>query len=239
MSAHIQKVAQAAYKLFSRLGSGVKISPPYEGLYEVAGLFSQLREPDVFEPNSKLLYRDRKLLPDIDEAPVTYVPVWDDKVLTICMFILKKGSRLPMHDHPNMYGLLKVLHGSLTITSYSPYLDHSPPLPPTLAASFKYANQIKPVKPMGKKTISASDDCVVLTPESGNYHEITAESGQAAFIDILAPPYDSSDRQCTYYSVIPNQDSVSDITYLIKVHCPTDYWCNEEQYTGPDLHLHF
>ncbi|KAL3863371.1 hypothetical protein ACJMK2_005129 [Sinanodonta woodiana] len=236
MTSHIQKVAQAAYKLFSRLGSDLKVSPSHEGLSEIARLFSQLRETDVFEPNSKLLYRDKKLLPDMDEheAPVTYIPIWDDKVLTLCMFILKKGSRLPMHDHPDMYGFLKVLHGSLTITSYSPCLDPSPPLPTSLAARFKYL----PVKPLGKKTISASDDCVVLTPESGNIHEITAESEPAAFIDILAPPYDSEGRPCTYYSVIPNRYSDSNITYLIKIPSPPDYWCNEEQYTGPDFNLH-
>ncbi|XP_071528075.1 regucalcin-like isoform X2 [Panulirus ornatus] len=45
--------------------------------------------------------------------------IYEDNDVTICIFILKRGVRLPLHDHPGMYGLLKVVHGCVSVQSYS------------------------------------------------------------------------------------------------------------------------
>ena len=39
-----------------------------------------------------------------NEAPVTYIKVLEDIDVSIGIFIVKAGSRLPLHNHPNMYG---------------------------------------------------------------------------------------------------------------------------------------
>ena len=43
------------------------------------------------------------------KAPVTYIDIVENNVLTMGVFVLKPGMRLPLHDHPQMYGLIKVL----------------------------------------------------------------------------------------------------------------------------------
>lgn len=46
--------------------------------------------------------------PSFHEAPVTYMMIYEDSDVHICIFILKNGVSLPLHDHPNMVGILKV-----------------------------------------------------------------------------------------------------------------------------------
>ena len=51
---------------------------------------------------------DVKLMRDVREAPVTYVSIQEHSDVTISMFVLRHRSRLPLHDHPLMYGIIKV-----------------------------------------------------------------------------------------------------------------------------------
>lgn len=41
-------------------------------------------------------------------APMCVINVFENEDITIAIFILKEGITLPLHDHPKMYGLLKV-----------------------------------------------------------------------------------------------------------------------------------
>ena len=41
-------------------------------------------------------------------APVMYTEVCRNEYFSIGVFVLKPGSRMPMHNHPNMHGILKV-----------------------------------------------------------------------------------------------------------------------------------
>jgi len=78
-----------------------------------------------------------------------------------------------------------------------------------------------------------------------NLHEIESIDGPAAFLDILAPPYDMpvpgyETRKCSYYTrlsqVAPN------IFHLQEIHSPSWYWTDSFPYTGPDVyeaHLSF
>ena len=165
------------------------------------------------------------------------------------MFILRQGKRLPLHDHPGMFGFIKVVHGSLTVKTYTPldgsqhqvphsvneYLDnlYGSPRLPVLTCHYE-----------GTRRVSESDDCCVLTPEGRNIHEIVSDSGTAAFIDILSPSYDHSysetRRPCSYLkdldiSAESNNASHGDIRYLIHIRAPNDYWCDEAVYTGPEV----
>lgn len=40
-------------------------------------------------------------------APVYYIHIFENQFFTICIFVLKNGTRLPLHDHPHMTGILK------------------------------------------------------------------------------------------------------------------------------------
>lgn len=55
-----------------------------------------------------------------NQAPVTYIEVYEDKNVSIGVFVLRDGAKIPLHDHPYMYGVLKVIYGKVKVQSYTP-----------------------------------------------------------------------------------------------------------------------
>ena len=165
--------------------------------------------------------------------------------MTVAVFVLQKGSRLPLHDHPRMYGLLKVVHGEVKIKTYSP-LDRSKYAVPNALkeALFNKCGRVinaYPSKYEGTRICSENDECSTITPDGTSIHEICAENGTAAFLDVLSPPYnhktDADLRPCSYYSEMEPDVQDPSIRYLVKIQAPRDYWCDEAEYDGPQLPL--
>lgn len=53
-------------------------------------------------------------------APMFYADIYQSHLLHMCIFGFKRrGSSLPLHDHPDMYGFVKVIRGEITVSSYS------------------------------------------------------------------------------------------------------------------------
>ena len=51
--------------------------------------------------------------------PVTYIQIHEDRDVSMGIFIVKSGCKIPLHNHPMMHGLLKVLCGTVDISVYS------------------------------------------------------------------------------------------------------------------------
>lgn len=85
----------------------------------------------------------------------------------------------------------------------------------------------------------------LLTPLRDNLHQIQAVGGAAAFLDILAPPYDpDSGRDCHYYRVLQSAPSAQSTEgdqghaqWLLEIPQPEDFWCGGEVYPGPPVSL--
>lgn len=95
----------------------------------------------------------------------------------------------------------------------------------------------------------------LLTPVQDNLHQIDAMDGPAAFLDILAPPYDPDDgRDCHYYKVlqpaaqgegtdgksneqqqVEEKEKDEEVKWLLEVPQPEDFWCVGEPYPGPTV----
>lgn len=92
----------------------------------------------------------------------------------------------------------------------------------------------------------------LLTPLRDNLHQIDAVGGPAAFLDILAPPYNPDDgRDCHYYSILKtvaekqtsNKGKSSEEhgeekeenkeIWLLEIPQPEDFGCGGEPYPGP------
>lgn len=89
-------------------------------------------------------------------------------------------------------------------------------------------------------TVGETDDPCVLCPVEGNIHQVDTIDGPAAFVDILAPPYqtdipEAGKRCCRYFKEI----KLSQDTKLEIVSEPKDYWSDTALYTGPQFSIHF
>ena len=113
------------------------------------------------------------------------------------------------------------------------------PLPYDPSGNFgsSLTEEVKTVIKNDDVILSAEDDPCFLSPTVGNIHEISPITPIAAFLDILAPPYNGIDRDCHYYSEIkvPRDQIKSNIRWLQRTFQPDSYWCDTIKYKGPLL----
>ncbi|KAJ3643379.1 hypothetical protein Zmor_026093 [Zophobas morio] len=170
-----------------------------------------------------------------NKAPVTYVDIYEDYNLTIGIFILKPNMKLPLHNHPQMHGLIKVVGGKIKVTSYSLNTEKTQQLDNKNAAVVtKFITAERSVETV----LETHSECCLLEPEVRNLHEIESVGGPAAFIDILAPPYETATpggnvRKCSYYRVL--REIAPSVFRLQEISSPSWYWTDSFPYTGPDL----
>lgn len=174
--------------------------------------------------------------------PITYVELNESESFTMCMFCFPTSSVIPLHDHPRMTVLSKVLYGSLHVKAY----DWVEP------ACIKYSKDITraPVR-LAKlavdKVLSAPCSTSVLYPEKGNLHCFTAVSS-CAVLDILTPPYEeSAGRKCTYYRDYPYSSFRSgdepidgkedEYVWLEEIETPDDLYMRTGMYAGPPIRI--
>lgn len=167
------------------------------------------------------------------KAPVTYIDIYEDDIVTMGIFILKPGMKLPLHDHPQMYGLIKVLAGTLKITSFTVRTDLD---------SFGDRRQLyPPIMTVEKHSEIIADNTTetcILEPENRNLHEIESLGEPSAFLDILSPPYETyipniGPRKCTYFKIINQINSV--LYKVVEGPQPSWFWTDSLPYTGPEL----
>lgn len=84
------------------------------------GLDFRLLRWDTYELNNSLDKVSGSSILRRRQAPVTYIEVFEDQHVSIGVFVLRDGAKIPLHDHPNMYGVLKVIYGKVKVQSYTP-----------------------------------------------------------------------------------------------------------------------
>jgi len=140
---------------------------------------------------------------------------------SIGIFILPPGGSIPLHDHPRMSVVSKIVYGQLKAWSFdwneTEKLDEN-----------KINGGDATIVENGK--VYSEGSVKLLLPKRGNLHQFYTpneiELGEAAcgcaILDIIMPPYDEfMGRTCTYYSYNDNQDAPhllwdSDITQHAK-----------------------
>lgn len=171
--------------------------------------------------------------------PVTYMHICETDRFSMGVFLLKNGASIPLHDHPGMYGILKVMYGKVRISCFDRL--ERPTGGAQAAAAQTGAVRRCVLRSTGEFT-EESGPCV-LSPDRDNLHQIDAVDGPTAFMDILAPPYDPDDgRDCHYYRVVsdaevPNPEQEQKEAWLMEISQPPDFWCGGEPYLGPEVRL--
>ncbi len=239
----IQKIASQACVTFTNCSTSdiVDNKTFLEQQAELVTLLSDIRAKDLtIAPPMKVS------IPSSQSSavpPVTYMHICETDAFSMGVFLLKSGTSIPLHDHPGMNGMLKVLYGKVNIRCYDK-LDKTagdterqfdPPLLPFQGDDVRRAM----LRSSGQFS-DQSGPCI-LTPLKDNLHEIDAVEGPAAFLDILAPPYDpDNERDCHYYKVLQtaskkSEQSGEDETWLLEIPQPEDFWCGGEPYPGPEV----
>ncbi|RLN52073.1 hypothetical protein BBJ29_010141 [Phytophthora kernoviae] len=160
---------------------------------------------------------------------VHYEHVYEDETFSIGIFILPPGVSIPLHDHPGMSVISRVLYGSLHVKAYD--------LVPNEGA--RRGNKSHMARLRVDEVVTAPLT-VELLPERNNLHELTGgDDIGCAFFDIITPPYDADDgRDCTYYRVVNapiSKEESSDKMVMLESYNPTDFDVTPEHYHGPRL----
>ncbi|XP_062989145.1 2-aminoethanethiol dioxygenase [Elgaria multicarinata webbii] len=267
MASLIQRVARQARVTFrppggksnnSAGGNGPRFA---ENLQRLQQLLNEVRAEDL-----RLAARGPSAVPGPVQPPVSYMHICETESFSMGVFVLRAGACIPLHDHPGMNGLLKVLYGTLRIACFDALPDPgnaegaaagggcraSSGSGSAAAAAAQRTGSGSPRRRRHRGVLRshqlytpASPPCL-LSPHTDNLHQIDAVGGPAAFLDILAPPYDPEHgRDCHYYCLGDGQSlppaaadhhqGLPKEVWLLETPQAADFWCGSEPYQGPGV----
>ncbi|KAL4459063.1 hypothetical protein ABPG75_013928 [Micractinium tetrahymenae] len=157
--------------------------------------------------------------------PITYLLIYEDERISLGIFCLPARARIPLHNHPGMTVLSRVLYGEMHVCSYD-WLDAA-------GGGGGEAERLpREAHTVLDRTLSATDPPAVLFPRAGgNIHQFTALT-DCAVLDLMSPPYSTEDgRDCTYYSVLPASKPGGPVM-LDAYEPPADFVINQGSYRG-------
>ena len=149
-----------------------------------------------------------------------YIHIYEDDLVSMGIFLLPQGARLPLHDHPEMLVLSHLLFGDLYVESYS--WEESD----TMTAVLEQSDQL------------TGPTMLTLNAEERNLHDLEAVSEHGcAFFDVLCPPYGDT-RECTYYRVekdLPSTDPMVTRVELEAIEQPRELIITHSPYEGQQV----
>ncbi|KAK6940184.1 Cysteine oxygenase/2-aminoethanethiol dioxygenase [Dillenia turbinata] len=180
--------------------------------------FSTLQSPSSSPEDSKRLMCGQNV------SNITYIHIHQCDNFSIGVFCFPAGGVLPLHDHPRMTVLSKLLYGSVYVKAYD-WVKMETNNSRTIGLAGKVMDGI----------MSAPSEPTVLFPRSGgNIHSFTALS-PCAILDVLSPPYSEElGRPSTYYWDTPIP-SLPGYAILEERDLPEDLVVKGAPYLGPPI----
>lgn len=193
--------------------------------------------------------------PKQEEGTVRYIHITEvPGQFTMGIFVFPPHGRIPLHDHPEMCVLSRVLYGdldrlSLDLVNEEDMAKSSSKTASSLLKSAWSACRFgaATVPPKGSKRAFrnkvdhlVAPACTALFPYEGNLHEFVAGPHGAAVLDVLLPPYNGKEgRDCTFYR-IRDDDSMAPINgrkpcWIVPTGQPEDFHCISGWYGGLGL----
>ncbi|CAI5524343.1 unnamed protein product [Closterium sp. Naga37s-1] len=193
---------------------------------------------------------------------ITYLHVYECEDFSIGIFCLPASARIPLHNHPGMTVLSKLLYGSMHIRSFDwvrPIDDAASSVALATAAAAASAAaaaaatsasatpDVRLAELVEDQVLTAPCATEVLHPTcGGNLHAFTAVT-PCAVLDVLAPPYNAdAGRHCSYYhelaslSALPpgvNGERGNPFCWLEEFQPSDDFVVQRGLYRGPKVPL--
>ncbi|XP_051209920.1 plant cysteine oxidase 5 isoform X1 [Lolium perenne] len=167
---------------------------------------------------------------DQDMPPIKYMHIHECETFSMGIFCMPPSSIIPLHDHPGMTVLSKLLYGELHVESYD-WIDVN-----------DQTEQLKarPAKLFKDCEMSRPQTTVLFPDRGGNIHTFRAITPCAVF-DVLCPPYlPGVGRDCSYFkksslneSPAPNCSEVVWLDELEGHQPPEGFSVTSGSYKGP------
>ncbi len=240
----IQKVAKLALETFKCVNRGEK-HVFLDKLETLCASMNRIRAADV---GVDLTANRASPPPAPATAPVGYMFIAENSTVSMGVFVVERGCRLPLHDHNGMHGVIKVLSGTIRMHSYDLLTEDemsSVKIPDSdglvLPVDGELTKKLIPVRRRGEIKITPESKPCVLSPMESNVHSLESVDGPAAFLDVLSPPYNPDiGRDCIYYketSLSNSKETSVDLRWLQRIPQPSSFWCNQQSYLGPAVNL--
>ncbi|CAI5969683.1 unnamed protein product [Closterium sp. NIES-64] len=191
---------------------------------------------------------------------ITYLHVYECEDFSIGIFCLPASARIPLHNHPGMTVLSKLLYGSMHIRSFdwvrpiddaasSAALATAAAAASAAAAAAATSASATPDARLAElvedQVLTAPCATEVLHPTcGGNLHAFTAVT-PCAVLDVLAPPYNAdAGRHCSYFhelsslSALPpgvNGERGNPFCWLEEFQPSDDFVVQRGHYRGPKV----
>lgn len=167
--------------------------------------------------------------------PLEYLKLHESPGFSIGVFCFPAAAVIPLHNHPHMTVISKLLYGTVHVRSFDwvhaeegEGAERTPPGTPRLA------------RLVADRQVEGGEPHMALYPSSGgNLHCFTAITA-AALLDILAPPYAvGGGRDCHYFKEVPwgprGEAPGAREAWLSEVECPEDFSVTRGAYDGPKV----
>ncbi|GMT10684.1 hypothetical protein PFISCL1PPCAC_1981, partial [Pristionchus fissidentatus] len=148
-------------------------------------------------------------IPRLNGSPLFFIPIAESPSMHCSIFGFRNaGDVIPMHDHPLMHGFIRVLRGSLRVTSFS---------------TLSNAHHPHSVRFNGVREVSARDGCIYLSPDRDNIHQVSALEDGTFFFDLLIPGY--KEVSCSYFELPHPLPAEGSEIQLRRCSTPDSYSC--------------
>ncbi|XP_027333912.1 plant cysteine oxidase 4-like [Abrus precatorius] len=224
----IQELYDACHALFSQEGL-----PTFQQIHYLKNLLDKIEAIDVGidefgSCDSPTSYSNvdgsRGLLCGQGFSEITYIHIHECDYFSIGVFCLPAGKVFPLHDHPGMTVLSKLLYGSVYVKAYD-WITLDCTGCQTIGLAGRVVDEV----------MKAPHEPSILFPRSGgNIHSFTALT-PCAILDVLSPPYSEEfGRPSTYYSDI-TIPSLTGYAMLEEKPVPNDLVVHGAPYLGPSI----
>ena len=168
-------------------------------------------------------FEDGKIKKILENKHPAHLPLHRSGNLNIGIYLFPVGSGLPLHDHPELTVITKVLRGSLDYLSVDLKNESKQKkFPHSFFEHFKDGYNIRKHIQFQKSLYNFSarvaesrkllnNEVVYLNPDRGNLHSFQATEEVAAILDIIFPDYDYEDRFCNFYKIISESKNSNSI----------------------------